>query len=479
MTETTADLRSPGIPIDDIRSRDLSWNHIIAELVDNSLDAKARRVEIIINKRILIVGDDGIGVEDTKALLIYGRHDPHASTQAGRFGVGAKLALYRGDQIDIKTIRDGFRHSISLAVPALRRDASNIPWPSWHPTHEPSGTTITIGKIPTYFAEIRLREVRGFLSKTYAPGIQDGRQLLIGKERTQLQPIVAWKSPIQTDIRETEHDFGDGRHLRCRAGLILDPKAEGRGTFAAYGFRHLDDTQLGLEESPGARIHVALTLTEDRKLAWHLDTNKRKLLEVHANEVSAFLQPFLQPLIDKEREKRRNLKIDGANLLLELAFNSTGSGLGFSTPRPGAGQVVGGPWGQGSGSPPDPPHLETNSPKTRKRTRQSTPPPGLQIIPDQLPNNEAFRYAESSRKAEVRFNTDHLLWQQIGENEQALASWALLIYEYSQLIRSLQPKQRGLPLDDNESDPVGKSFGSKLSTITIMNVAARTTDKAV
>lgn len=474
MSDDSVDLRAEGIPIDDIRSRDLSWSYICAELTDNSFDAKARRVELILGKRAITVRDDGIGVEDTKALLIYGRHDPHASTQSGRFGVGAKLALYRGDQIDITTVRSGLKHSISLSVPALRKDASRVAWPRPYQTDQAQGTSICISKIPSDFPEIRLRDIRAFLSKTYAPGIQDGRQILIGPDSSHLQPITAWKPPVQTDIKEVAHDFGDGRHLRCRAGLLQDPKADGRGTFAAYGFRHLDNTQLGLEESPGARIHVALTLSEDRRGAWHLDTNKRKLLEVHSGDVSAFLQPFLQPLIDKERQQRRNLKIDGANRLLEVLVGSSG-GAGSATPRKGPGEVVGGPWGKGGGVPPDPPHLESNTPaaKTRSRTRRPRPPQGIVIVPDQLPNGEAFRYMESARTSEVRFNIDHSFYRQISENEQTLASFALMIHEYSQALLVFQRQQR-LPLDNsNEGDPIGKSFGQKFEGLAIIASGAK------
>lgn len=459
---TAIDLRAVGIPIDDIRSRDLSWNIICAELVDNGFDAKARRIELVLAKRAITVRDDGIGVKDTQALLIYGRHDPHTSTQSGRYGVGAKLALYRGDQIDITTVRDGFKHAVSLHVPPLRKDASHVEWPAPTPTDDPSGTTICISKIPADFAEIRLRDIRAFLSRTYAPGIQDGRQILIGTDAAHLQPIPAWEPPVQTDLIEIEHDFGDGRRLRCRAGLLHDPKADGRGTFAAYGFRHLDDTQLGLEESPGARIHVALTLSEDRYRSWHLDTNKRKLLEVHAGEVSAFLRDFLRPLIEKERQQRLNLKVDGANRLLEIAFGS--SRAGSATPQKGPGTKTGGRWGQGGGARPSPPSpAKPDEPATRARTRRPAAPQGLTVVPDQLPDGEAFRYSESTMTAEVRFNTDHALWRQIGDDLDAIARTALFIYEYEQVLRSLQRQQR-LPF----SNPVGESFGRKLEGIAFL-----------
>jgi len=96
---------------------------------------------------------------------------------------------------------------------------------------------------------------------------------------------------------------------------------------------------------------------------------------------------------------------------------------------------------------------------------------GVRIVPDQLPDNEAFRYAESPTIAEVRFNVDHLLWKRIGDNEELLATQALIIYEFQQALRA-RGVQAPLPGFEAVSDPIGLAFGRKLAGAAILSAEA-------
>jgi hypothetical protein len=118
--EEAVDLRAEGIPIDDIRSRDLSWNHICAELADNSLDAKARRIEIILGKRSVTVRDDGIGVKDTRALLIYGRHDPQQAVEKMQADLQAFVKTLEREGYQLQRGEDGKWSYAPAAPPATK-----------------------------------------------------------------------------------------------------------------------------------------------------------------------------------------------------------------------------------------------------------------------------------------------------------------------------------------------------------------------
>jgi hypothetical protein len=109
-------------------NQNLTWRDALSELVDNSFDAGATRVEVIFEGKTLRVRDDGEGVEDIGRMLTLGHHTRGARTRLGRYGVGLKdAAIWLAPSLDIHTIR-GLAGTVSQCVVNWDQLAKSLDW---------------------------------------------------------------------------------------------------------------------------------------------------------------------------------------------------------------------------------------------------------------------------------------------------------------------------------------------------------------
>ena len=119
--------------LESIRRDRGSWATLLAEAVDNSLDASASEIAIQLCATVVQIDDNGCGNlrANESAIVKLGAHQPHAGTKLGRFGVGIKYnATSAGDLLEVdSTSRDGH---MPLAVHwdrVIKRGRWEIPRP--------------------------------------------------------------------------------------------------------------------------------------------------------------------------------------------------------------------------------------------------------------------------------------------------------------------------------------------------------------
>ena len=91
-----------------VRNQNMKTHVCFAELIDNSLDAKAETVTITTKNKKIVVSDDGVGVPDLLAMTQFGGHQTEGRSTSGKFGVGGIEAICNlGDTLIVETIRNG------------------------------------------------------------------------------------------------------------------------------------------------------------------------------------------------------------------------------------------------------------------------------------------------------------------------------------------------------------------------------------
>ena len=91
-----------------MKSQNFTTVRMLGELIDNSLDAGADRIEIFrTSKKEWIIRDDGMGIKDVMSVLRHGVHSS-GSDSIGVYGVGLKDAvIWGGNTLDISTASHG------------------------------------------------------------------------------------------------------------------------------------------------------------------------------------------------------------------------------------------------------------------------------------------------------------------------------------------------------------------------------------
>lgn len=162
------------------RERDFSYPQCFSELIDNSLDAGATAIEIVKEKDIIRITDNGCGCDDIERMLRMGEHVSHSSTTSGRYGVGLKdSSQWAADLLRIRTTTadktsiaqidwKGLIASGDWAGYAASDDSPN--------TRDPTGTEIVLKRLRK---QPNMPAVERALAYTFAPAIRNGRRITI------------------------------------------------------------------------------------------------------------------------------------------------------------------------------------------------------------------------------------------------------------------------------------------------------------
>lgn len=258
-----------------VANTSMSWKVALTELIDNSLDAGARTVDVSIvstgkAKRMLRVADDGCGSAVLEPFFQLGAHEEHSSVGrgSGTYGVGGtEAALWVGGTNSIfavDTTHKCTKRLSSLNWMSMFKDDEWImddPSVRAMPVGTPSGTTITINpierQIPSGEAWDRLVSE---LSIIYSPAIRNrGVQIKIRRHSqsapTVLQPFAL--PEFEGEMVNAQIEVG-GKRLSIRAGIVKDG-VDNPLPGLTYGHRyralsdHISD-HLGCGSAPIARI---------------------------------------------------------------------------------------------------------------------------------------------------------------------------------------------------------------------------------
>lgn len=253
-----------------LRQQSFKFATLIAELVDNSLDADAKRVEVAIGpKKNITIADDGVGCCDISAMLTLGGRQHHKSTKLGRYGIGLKdAALYLWGTTTIQTVHRGQLRRVVVNWPELEGSGK---WTVGDPVVEAPngqlGTTICFSQIIRNLPSIEpLLDELGYI---FAPAILSGRQIIL-TSRGNRRPCVAHQLPPMTEVVNAEFEVS-GRGVRLKAGIVAEGHANKRSGFIfQHGHRSIMNTSLGCGAFSPSRISGVVEL--DGK--WSLSKNK-------------------------------------------------------------------------------------------------------------------------------------------------------------------------------------------------------------
>jgi hypothetical protein len=244
------------------RMADHKPHDMVCELVDNALDADAKRVWIELGGRGITVADDGSGMEDINDAIRFGKgtRAERRGGVLGRFGVGMTDALCKlGPRAEVTTLRAGELRRLRVDwEECLRND--HFPYLDEERPRRASeiavidgiscrsGTRVRIHGQPP---GIQLEKLRRLLTERYTPGIWQGREIFVRREVSRRQrdpdPGPDWlliedmdPGPL-TDRIEYDGEI-DGRTYHVYGGLMTRRSVVYNRAFIGYAYRFVEET---------------------------------------------------------------------------------------------------------------------------------------------------------------------------------------------------------------------------------------------
>lgn len=285
--------------IDAIRAERSMFHSWAGEAIDNSLDANATTVNLIMNGDVLMVEDDGRGITKDRddASVQIAQHGEMESTKLGRFGIGIKYkAIQHGNVMEIHSVsKDGkLRRSINWQKMRdsnawLYQVPSRVPVSSG----EVTWTRIAIRdlrKKPTNSDVIRTVEE---IQRTYYPALEQGKSIILNGET--ISPIVR---PPLTKMIDTQLEFPGGRRARVRAGMLSDPStAKLKQVDLCMAFRIIKkECAFGCNGYSGIRAMYALVELNDK---WKLTKFKDDIADdPYEEKLEAAVEEVLRPILE-------------------------------------------------------------------------------------------------------------------------------------------------------------------------------------
>jgi hypothetical protein len=323
--------------MDSKESENVGWHDALAELIDNSLDAGAMRVEIVLNGKRLAVKDDGSGVKSIESLVKFGSHKPHKTTSLGRYGVGLKDAwMYFGPRICVETVHGN-------TVTTLDLDRSQIkmidgrwvaPDPVISETSFPSGTVIAFDPLKSS----RGRPDQAAIAKlgwTFMPAIQAGRQIVYSKGASR-KPITACDMPAMCERIEARFDI-EGKSVDLIAGVMQEGvKNPYPSLWIAYGHRNISACTIGCGNYSAAKIAGVIKLGH----GWKLTPHKNDLAEL-TDELDQGIFRVLEPMLQKASKLIEDIASNQLRTELEASLNSALAGAKAQEKRANGGGETG------------------------------------------------------------------------------------------------------------------------------------------
>jgi hypothetical protein len=291
-----------------------------AEVVDNSLDAGAKVVKIIINKELglLTVSDDGVGCVEMEALMKMGERAAFEDA-IGRYGIGLKeAAIWLSSETTIISANGKERLVAEVNWGQLMRTGR---WDNaWDcdPSTDPPGTSISFKLLENRIKGQAVRSAKTALAVLFSPGLRAGRQILF--DGVALEPDPVTDPPLE-DVIEHRGQF-EGKPYRLRAGLLAEPTPDA-GYWIVFRHRVIDDRVMaGCGGYNPSRFFGYLDLSEQAGgERWSLDLLKHGFDE--RDELLEQLFPVVEPLLKKSDEKSYEIHFDAMSRKLEAQLEAS------------------------------------------------------------------------------------------------------------------------------------------------------------
>lgn len=272
---------------------------LILEAVDNSFDAMANDVVIVVGNDTVTIADNGHGIvkDEIQAAITLGDHRPSSGPRLGRFGVGITAqAIKHGDVLTAETISADGNGSIRANwAEMLRRGDWYYPEPEWRPAlGRPTGTIITIKRLLKIPKTKDVDRAHKEIAERFYPGIASGRRITLNGI---VIPLLA--EPLLTDVIQETLIFDGGRVAKVRAGLLKPNQADMalRRVHVSYLHRVIKpDCGFGCDGYSGIEnMFARVELNE----YWTLTQFKDNIDETESEELEERLAEVLQPILEK------------------------------------------------------------------------------------------------------------------------------------------------------------------------------------
>jgi len=287
----------------------LSCWKAIAEIVDNSFDAGAKRVEIEWDKpnRRLFITDDGAGCKDPEVMAKLGGSFRQASSGValGRYGIGLKEAsVWLCDRMIVTSSTDSGGWKIEVDWKKIEQTKKWSVPVDHSEAIRGKGVAIEMQGVkpkidPTSSSNVQV------LSEIFRPAILNGRQIVI-----QGDPIAALDLPRLRDGGDDDGSF-EGKSFNVKYGIKVDASSA-YGWTIAYGHRILvtNYTKAGFGEHSPSRFYGHITLRDTDEHKWSLNRFKDGFDGIDALLES--LAPSIQPLLERAEAEGMDLEIKSA-----------------------------------------------------------------------------------------------------------------------------------------------------------------------
>jgi len=234
------------------RMADHKPHDMICELVDNALDAEAKRVWIELGRRSVTVADDGSGMEEINDAIRFGKgtRAGRRGGVLGRYGVGMTDALCKlGPKGEVTTLRGGGLRRLRVDwEECLRNDhfpyleegkARRAPEIElFEGLRAASGTRVRIhGQAPG----VHLEKLHRLLTERYTPGIWQGREIFVRRESQDWVVVEDMDPGPLHDVIEYDGEI-DERPYHVYGGLMEKRNVVYNRAFVGYAYRFVEET---------------------------------------------------------------------------------------------------------------------------------------------------------------------------------------------------------------------------------------------
>jgi len=293
-----------------------SWSSLLAEGVDNSLDADATKVSIQLLRDAVVIADNGRGISKDResAIVRLGEHRPMPGTKLGRFGMGIKYnATSAGDLLEVdSTSVDGHMLLTVDWRKVISSGRWQIPQPKWSPTlvSRGFGTQIKIARLRWDAPKERdVANTTAHLAQTFYPAIENGAVIYLNG-----QSLPLLREPQMSDFVEQAIQLPNGKGAQVRGGILLTPDNPLYMVQVSYKHRVIKSkSSFGCGSYSGLRrMFARVTLTAD----WGLTRFKDDLSDPDAEQLELAVEEVLRPILEKCHSAQLELKVEEMTELL-------------------------------------------------------------------------------------------------------------------------------------------------------------------
>jgi hypothetical protein len=413
-----------------MRSNPCNWATVIGELVDNSLDAGATRVDIEFNGKSMMVSDDGAGCDNIEKMLTIGAHYKQSSTKLGRYGVGLKdAACWLWGRLKIRTTKNAKLHKADIDWEALSRSKS---WKIITPVPTDStgsGTQLVFNDITRKPPEFE--SLAAMLGYMFAPAILHGRQIRIFRHKKPPICVRPWQLPDLTQQVNDRFEV-NGKRVHLVAGIVpMDSVNEKNGFNVCHAHRMICNTSFGSGGYSTSRICGVLTLDAE----WMLSRNKTELVDTDSDELAEAIFHRCEDILKASSAQARHLRNTALESSVTEKLRLMLGSSGVMEKRDPATNATGGVKPKDSGRKRNP------TGKTQPGNRVASRLAG-RVRMEWRPRHDGLMGEVDIPGAVIYLNSEHprLAYHLKSENEDALADACMTLITFEEMNREERSK---------------------------------------